>query len=396
MSRASRNQAGRGFRRRAARVQGVVHVQASAAHGEAGVRGQPIDRTEQRLFQVRGGQVAERQHERRGSGHMRRRHRRAARVVVGVADRCRQDVLARCGEVNRRGAVVREPREVVEIPGRRDRDDVRRVEAGRVERQNVVIEAVVARAGDEQHVRAVGGIHLIEQRLRKFRPAPAVREDPNVGAAGRGEGLLGRDGKLHGRDRIRRGAAAQRVEKLDAHQPGRPVDAGDPDSVVPHCPDRAGDMRPVTLVVHRIARVGDRVEAVRACRAGDRAPVNGDRERRRRRPHVGREILVRVVDSRIDDGDDVRVGADGKVPGRRRVNAVEPPQFRKAGIVRRRGHMDDEVRLGVDDVVAPCEPLEQRGGAQSISSEGEACRRGRFASRPRRRCPPPSPTIQAV
>ena len=236
---------------------------------------------------------------------MRSRHRRATQKRVVIADRRRQDVDARCSQVNRRGTVVREPRQIVSVVGRGHRDHVGRVEARWIEGLDVVIETVVACARDEEHVLVVRGVHFIEQRLREVRSSPAVRQHTNVGLARPRETLLDRDRKLHGSDGVFSCAVAGGVNELDGHQARGPVDADHAHPVVAGCADRAGHVGPVILVVHRIARAGDGVESVRARRAGDRAPVDVHGEGGRRGPHVGDEIGMRVVDAGVDYGDNV-------------------------------------------------------------------------------------------
>ena len=176
---------------------------------------------------------------------------------------------------------------------------------------HVIIRALVACGRHKQHALRIRRVDLIEQQLREPAAAPAVRENPDVGACL----LRGLNDELDGVDRVGKRPGAGAVEEFGRHDAGGPVDACSPDVVIANGADRACDMRPVAVVVPRIAGVRDRVETMRARGTGDRLAPDGDRELRRRRPDVRRQIGVGVVDACIDNGDDVRTRSRRYVPG---------------------------------------------------------------------------------
>ena len=94
---------------------------------------------------------------------------------------------------------------------------------------------------------------------------------------------------------------------------------------------------------------------------------------------LAREIWMRVVDAGVDDGRRRSRSSRREIPGGRRMNVgardagkavdrladvVEAPQLIEAWIVGLLDRVDDEVRLGVDDVRAAFQPLEERVGAE--------------------------------
>src|SRR4029079_5369449 len=168
--------------------------------------------------------------------------------------------LAWRGQIHGRAAIVAEVRRLVRLPGRRARGDAGRSVAGRIERRDVVVGAVVAGAEDVDDARAARGVdggseHAGGRTTARFAPAvgghadvlAAVPEHPDV---------------VEAFDRARVGARSGRVEELAREQLRAPVDADDAKAVVADGGHRARLVRPVSLVVHRIAVVVDRVYAV--------------------------------------------------------------------------------------------------------------------------------------
>ena len=115
----------------------------------------------------------------------------------------------------------------------------------------VVVRAVVPRRGDEERVASVRELDRFQQALREVARRPRVVE--HVGAV-RGRVEDGADGV-----RGRPGPVA--AEELQAHQADVPVHADDADAVVADRADRAGDVRPVPLVVCRVVVAVDEVPA---------------------------------------------------------------------------------------------------------------------------------------
>ena len=97
----------------------------------------------------------------------------------------------------------------------------------------------------------VGERDRVGERLRVVAAGPRVVR--HVGALLRGV--------QHGADRVRIRPGALGVEELDGHDPHVPVHAADSDAVVPGRADRAGDVRPVAVVVHRVVVIVHEVPA---------------------------------------------------------------------------------------------------------------------------------------
>ena len=66
------------------------------------------------------------------------------------------------------------------------------------------------------------------------------------------EGLLGGDREFDGRDCVGNRATALLVEELEGQQVRVPVDAGDTFAVIAHGANRAGHVRAVMVIVHRV------------------------------------------------------------------------------------------------------------------------------------------------
>ena len=246
----------------------------------------------------------------------------------------------------------------------------------------------------------------VAQRLRVTAAGPGVVH--HVGA------VLGR--VQHRADRVGGGARTLRIQELDRHDPHVPVHAGDAEAVVARRADRAGDVRAVAVVVHRVvvavhevpaAPVVDVavvvvVDAVAAAAAAVLARVD---------PDLGAEVRMRPVDARVDHRHGHAGAARRHVPGLRRVDVgirgprealdrlagvVQPPEVPEGRIVRQRVRLDDEVRLCVTDARILAQLVERRrgrvgahahqravdlleapllGGAEALEDLGLVCRR---------------------
>ncbi len=255
------------------------------------------------------------------------------------------------------------------LVGRGDREHVGQLEAGGVERIQVCVGGVVAGRGDDEHVVIAGADDLILERDRIALAAPAVREDTDVGRARGGERIAHLDGELHRLDGVGVPAGADAVHELERHDARGPVHAADADAVVAGGTDDAGHARAVAVIVERVAVHGDRIEAVRARRAGDIDAADVHGERRRRRPDVVAQVGVRVVDAGVDDADDEAARARGDAPGIGRIDAgaghrfAQRPLAGKKRIVRQRRNPDLVVRLGVEHVALAAQTGEQFAGA---------------------------------
>ena len=120
------------------------------------------------------------------------------------------------------------------------------------------------------------------------------------------------------------------VEELEGHQLGIPVDSDDTAAVVALAGNRAGDVRAVTMNVHRIAIVVGEVVAVDIVHvavtivvdavAGDFARIG---------PDVLHQIGMRVVDPRVDDANE-DIGAGLNAPRLGRID-IGISGFRRSG-----------------------------------------------------------------
>src|SRR5207249_834398 len=100
--------------------------------------------------------------------------------------------------------------------------------------------------------------------------------------------------------------------------------------VVARRPDRAGNVRAVVVVVHRVAGTGDRVVAVGTGRAAPDAA--------RVRPDVGRQVGVGIVDARVHHGHHHVFRAGRHRPGGHRLDVgpgrgIEVPIDDLAGVL---------------------------------------------------------------
>ena len=145
--------------------------------------------------------------------------------------------------------------------------------------------------------------------------------------------------------RIVRVATALRVEKLQRHDLGIPVDAGDADAVVADGGDGSRHVRSVIVVVERITVVVGEVVSVDIVDEAIAVVVDSVVGNFIRiDPHVCREIDVTIIDSRVDHRHDGLAAADRRIPGFRRIDVgvdravglpliVQTPLFVKTRIV---------------------------------------------------------------
>ena len=258
-------------------------------------------------------------------------------------------------EIDRRSAVVGEAREGVALVGGGHADHVGGGDLARVvvDSRRVEVEPVIAGRYHEQRVRR--NVDHVLQRLREVGPTEARIDDPRAFA-----------NRVEDRRHDRRGRAPVHVARPDRHQAGVPVDAGDTVAVVAARTDRAGHVRAMTgEIAGRVVGVDEipatdvvdpPVAVVIDAVSGDLAGIA---------PDVRRQVRMVVRDSAVDDGNRDRGAAGRRVPRLRRVDigvrrpedavdqltrVVQPPQLRKARIVRDRIQLVEEVGLGVQDI----------------------------------------------
>ena len=255
---------------------------------------------------------------------------------------------------------------VARCDGEHVRDVVRR----RIRRCGVVVRAVVPRRGDEERVASVRELDRFQEALREVASRPRVVED--VGTV--------RSRVEDGADGVRGRAGSVAAEELQAHQADVPVHADDADTVVSDRTDRAGDVRPVPLVVCRVVVAVDEVPAapvvdvavsvvVDVIRAAAVAVLSGVD------PRVRGEIGMRLVDAGVDHGDHhagisgrdrpgcvhvgVRVGGAGPAVDEL-AGVAQPPEAVVERIVRDGGRLEHVVRLRVPDERVSAELGEHR------------------------------------
>jgi len=356
-------------------VQGVHDVEPPAARHAVRERRDGVGGGRQQALQHgRAARGILREKQRRGPRDVRRRHGRAAEILVarriaaaGVARRRhrREDAHARRAEVHRARPVVREGRQVVGCVGGRDAHDVGQRVAGGIERRGVVVARVVPGRRDEQHAGGVGGGDRVGERLRILAAAPAVVHHPRAHIGGVDDGV----------DGVRGEAEAVRPDEFHAHQAHVPVHPGDADAVVAGRADGSRDVRAVAVVVRGIGVAVVEIVAVDVVDvavavvvdavAGDLARVD---------PDVRGEVRMRAVDPRVDHRDDDLVAAGGGVPGLGRVDVgagdaaclpdvVQAPERAELRVVRNAVDRDLEVRLDELDQAALHQLVQHRADA---------------------------------
>jgi hypothetical protein len=185
------------------------------------------------------------------------------------------------------------------------------------------------------------------QRLREAATTPAVVEDARTVRR-----------RVQNRvDGVGCAAAAIGAQELARHDRRVPGDTGDPDVIVGHPGDGPGHVRAVAVVVHRIVVVAGEVPAEHVVDEAvviviDAVVLAAATGFTGITPKVGLQIFVRVVDARIDDGDE-NAGRTGlHVPGFRCIDVgvlgiFEPPQLAEARVIRDTRRGVDEIRFGV-------------------------------------------------
>ena len=124
-----------------------------------------------------------------------------------------------------------------------------------------------------------------------------------------------------------RAACAEELQCGKLHIPGHARDA---DAIVAYGADGAGDVRPVTVVIHRVGVVVDEVPAVDVINIAVAVVINRvSRDLARVRPHVCSKVGMGVVDARVYDADDDRAAARADIP---RLGGVDIRVDRASGL----------------------------------------------------------------
>ena len=209
------------------------------------------------------------------------------------------------------------------------------------------------------------GLDGVEQGLGEPAAAPAVAGGNDIDPA-----VLHELHILEAVDRIGGGTGTRRTQELARHESDGPVDADDPDGVVPDRADRAGHMAAVAGVgvVHGVGIVVGGVDAEAVVHLAVAVVVDPVAVAIRLvAEHVRGQVRMSVVDPGIDHGHDDVAAPRGDVPRLGGVDVrirdpavlarvVEAPETAEARIAGNDLGVDDPVGLRVEDVgTAPVE-----------------------------------------
>src|ERR1051326_8121279 len=238
------------------------------------------------------------QHER---GHPRndwRRHRRARLLLVSIPEPGAQNVHTRRPNRNTLHAEIRKRRELIVTIESGNADHVRHVESRRIVRRAIVVSTRISSRGNEQNVT------LVRLANRRFECARALRRTPaRTNHAYVHAGLLAFDGVVDRFNRILGRSGTACVHKLQRHDLNFPIHSGDAEIILAFSADDASTVCAVSVVVHRVGSIVDRVEAIYVV---DRAElvIMVRRQSIGTRPHVSHEVFMRVIDAGVEDCDD--------------------------------------------------------------------------------------------
>ena len=262
---------------------------------------------------------------------------------------------------------VRERRQRIRPRRGRHRDDVGEIVGGGIERLRVVVgpRVGIPGGGDEEDPPVEVGLDGVEQGLGEPAAAPAVAGGNDIDPA-----VLHELHILEAVDRIGSAPGARRAQELARHESDGPVDADDPDGVVPDRADRAGHMAAVAGVgvVHGVGIVVGGVDAEAVVHQAVAVVVDPVAVAIQLvAEHVRGQVRVSVVDPGIDHGHDDVAAPRGDVPRLGGVDVrirdpavlarvVEAPETAEAWIAGNDLGVDDPVGLRVEDVgTAPVE-----------------------------------------
>ena len=252
---------------------------------------------------------------------------------------------------------VRERRPGVGPRGGGHRDDVREIVAGGVERRGVIVRRLVPRRGNEEDPARSVSLDGVEQGLGKPSAAPTVAGRYDVDPS-----ILHELDIFQAVDRIVSRTGPRGVQELARHDADGPVDANDPDAVVPDRPDRARDMGAVGIVVHRVGVIVEGVDTEAVVDVTVAVVIDSVTVAILRvAEHVRGQVLVRVVDSRVEHGHDDVAAPGAHVPGSNDIDVCmghpaaragigQSPEIAEAWIVGSGLALDDPVRLRIDDI----------------------------------------------
>src|SRR5262249_39084811 len=154
----------------------------------------------------------------------------------------------------------------------------------------------IAGCNDKQYVVRCYQIDFIQKRLAETAASPTVAGNANI--------RIGPEDGFDLDQEFERGnsvycRAASAAQKFAADNRRDTIDAGNSEAIVTSGADDPGHMGSVADIIERITCSRDGVKAVRSFCTSDRLSVDVHCERSRRRPDIGHEIRMFVIDSGI-------------------------------------------------------------------------------------------------
>mmetsp|Transcript_141603 Transcript_141603/g.452825 ORF Transcript_141603/g.452825 Transcript_141603/m.452825 type:complete len:1022 (+) Transcript_141603:1009-4074(+) len=314
-------------------LKGVLRVDQAARADLALQRGQLADAAEDDILDLVHGELGAVHPDQCGHAcDVWRGHGCAAETPVTATRNGGVDVTARSGHMHGVHAGVRECRQRAEPSCRGHRDDVGAVDIRGVARRQVVVVGLVACRCREEHTSGLGVLDGHPQGRVRAAAAPGVARDL---------GTL-RDSIIDGLDRIGDAAGASTVQELQSHQAHpSPSHTCNALPIVANARNSARAMCAVHHVVHWIPILVGKVGAMDVINDAILIVVDAvARNLQRVHPHLLPEILVVVVDARVDDchSDALADLASPDLPGLRGIDVeaspvVHSPEIGECGVV---------------------------------------------------------------
>ena len=242
--------------------------------------------------------------QRRRARHMRSRHRRAAQCAVTARTRQRsrrehraEDADTRRGDVHGQFAVIREAGSRIVVVRRGNRDHAVARIACRIVWADIDVSAGISRRRHKHDPRIDAGLDRVLERLAGVH-AVTVIAGHDVHTVPR----LHRDHVIEGDDRGRGTRTA--IADPESHDLGVPINTRHAGPAVARCCRDSGDMRAVTVLVHRVGIAAAGVDAEHVIHEPIAVVVDAVAcSLARIHPHAVRQVGMRVVHSRIDNRD---------------------------------------------------------------------------------------------
>ena len=240
----------------------------------------------------------------------------------------REDVYPGRAQVHRRGAVVRKAGQRVVLIGGCDDDHVREAVGGRVKPGGIVVGAVVSGGRAKDNAGIAGGLN--RGNLGAIRAAAPERgiDGHDVNAASLHHGRV-----LEGFDfgRVKDGTAI--VGNFERHDPGLAVHSYDAQEIIAGRRDRAGNVGSVKAGVLGIGDITGEIIAEKIVHITVAIIIDAVVGYFSRvRPHVRRQIRVRIVHARIHYCHHHLISCRaGQAPGRHKPDVIPGSSRRPVG-----------------------------------------------------------------